>query len=171
MSVDGEVGSSEVAPRSVVDVVEPLLTELPATKKKEALRVISQSIQYQGPLPPPEMMARYGELIEDGPNRLMRLLEKQTDHRIQMESQLVGTRVSTTKHGQYFAAGLSAFFGIIALVLGISGHDWLAGTICVTTIIGLATVFVLGKEPGTKSSPDKQNEVAGNRKPSQRRKK
>lgn len=105
MSEDKGTVSKE-APQEIVEIVAPLLTALPAEQKREALRVISQSIQYQGPLPPPEMMAGYAKVIDDGPNRLMKLLEKQTDHRIEMESKLVGTKVSTTKHGQYFAAVL-----------------------------------------------------------------
>lgn len=154
MSDRGEVDAAAGRPKDVVEIVEPYLTALPPEKKKEALRIISQSIRYQGPLPPPEMMAAYGAVIDDGPNRLMRLLEKQTDHRIAMESQLVGAKVGTTKLGQYFAAGLSVFFGLIALFLGYTGHDWLAGTICVSTITGLAAVFILGKAPNNNKSAD-----------------
>ena len=82
----------------------------------------------------------------------MALLEKQTDHRIAMETKLVDGRVSVTKTGQWMAFVLSLFFGSAAAYLGINGHEWLAGTIATTTIIGLAVVFVLGKEPGQKQA-------------------
>lgn len=166
-----ELNSSKSIRSEVVQTLEPLLTTLPAEKKREALRIISQSIQYQGPLPPPEMMEAYGRVIHDGPNRLMVLLEKQTDHRIAMETQMIGAKVSSTKLGQYFAAALSVFFGAIAGVLGYTGHDALAGTICVTTIVGLAVVFVLGKEPGKKEITAKSDEPAIPKKPSVPRRK
>ena len=96
------------------------------------------------------MLEHYGKIIPNGPERLMALLEKQTDHRIAMETKLVNGRVAVTQTGQWMAFGLSIFFGSTAAYLGINGHEWLAGTIATTTIIGLAVVFVLGKEPGQK---------------------
>ena len=38
-------------------------------------------------------------------------------------------------------------FGVISLILGLTGHDSLAKYIGVTTVIGLAVVFVLNKIP------------------------
>ncbi|WP_137894981.1 DUF2335 domain-containing protein [Ramlibacter sp. 2FC] len=140
--------SQPIAPAEVVELVEPLIRALPQEKQAELRQIIQTSIQYQGPLPPPAMMAEYQHIIPNGADRLMLLLEKQTDHRIDMEARLVIGRIEVTKDGQRIAAGLSLFFGLVAAFLGYFGHDWLAGTIGVTTIIGLAVVFVLGKEPG-----------------------
>ena len=114
------------------------------------------AMSFQGPLPPPEILAHYGRIIPNGAERLMVLLEKQTDHRISVESRLVDARISTTSKGQYIAAGLSVFFGWIAGFLGYTGHDILAGSIGVTTIVGLAVVFVLGKEPGRQKPPENE---------------
>lgn len=131
----------------VVDKVEPLIRTLPP-EKQTALRQILTSVQYQGPLPPPAMMEDYARIIPNGADRLVILLEKQTAHRIAMEDKLVTGRITVTKNGQFIAAGLSIFFGLVAAFLGYTGHDLLGGSIGVTTIIGLAVVFVLGKEPG-----------------------
>lgn len=100
------------------------------------------------------MLAEYEQVIPNGADRLMKLLEKQTDHRIAMESQLVRGRVQMTRDGQWIAAGLSVFLVLVAAFLGYFGHDWLAASIGVTTIIGLAVVFVLGKEPGRQAATD-----------------
>lgn len=99
-------------------------------------------------------MEDYGRIIPDGANRLMSLLEKQTNHRIAMEERIVSGNVSVAKTGQVIAAGLSIFFGLVTTFLGYVGHDVLAGSIGVTTIIGLAVVFVLGKEPGKRDIDD-----------------
>jgi uncharacterized membrane protein len=100
------------------------------------------------------MLAEYANIIPNGADRLLTLLEKQTSHRIAVESMLVSERVSVTKRGQFIAAGLSVFFGLLSAFLGYFGHDWLAGSLGVTTIVGLAVVFVLGKEPGQPSQPE-----------------
>jgi uncharacterized membrane protein len=140
----------------VVDQVTPLIQSLPKEKQVEVRRIVTTAMSFQGPLPPPEILAQYGEIIPHGAERLMVLLEKQTDHRISIESRLVEARVSTTSNGQRIAAGLSVFFGLVAAFLGYTGHDILAGSIGVTTIVGLAVVFVLGKEPGRKTLPGEE---------------
>lgn len=165
----------EEEPTSATDVVEriePLITSLPQQKKVELRHIIATSIQFQGPLPPPGMLEEYGRVIPDGANRLLILLEKQTDHRIEMESRLVQSRIDVTKRGQIIAAILSVFFGLVACILGYFGHDVLAGSIGVTTIIGLAVVFVLGKEPGkstSKNSLDQPTKSAPPPSPKKRR--
>lgn len=138
----------------VVDQVAPLIQELPKEKQVAVQRIVAMAMSFQGPLPPPEILAHYGQIIPNGAERLMVLLEKQTDHRISVESRLVDARISTTSKGQNIAAGLSVFFGLIAVALGYTGHDLLAGSIGVTTIVGLAVVFVLGKEPGQQKPPE-----------------
>lgn len=135
----------------VIDRVDPLIKALPQAQQQEVRQIVSTAIAFQGPLPPPAMLEHYGRIIPNGPERMMALLEKQTDHRVNMEAKLVESKISVTRTGQRMAFFLSLFFGSIALFLGYTGHEWLAGTIATTTIVGLAVVFVLGKEPGQKS--------------------
>lgn len=137
----------------VVERVEPLIKALPPEKQEEVRHIIETSVQYQGPLPPPSMMVEYNKVIPNGADRIMVLLEKQTDHRITVERQMVTEHISVAKRGQWFATGLSVFFGCIALFLGLEGKEVLAGSLGVSTIIGLAVVFVLGREPGATRRP------------------
>ena len=156
----------------VVDQVTPLIQSLPKEKQVEVRRLVMTAMSFQGPLPPPEILAHYGQIIPNGAERLMVLLEKQTDHRISVESRLVEARVSTTSNGQRIAAGLSVFFGLIAAFLGYTGHDLLGGSIGVTTIVGLAVVFVVGKEPGRKALQETEDEMPPKKStPTARRKK
>lgn len=148
MSQEPEKISADVV--EVIEKVDPLIRALPQAQQQEVRQIVTMAIAFQGPLPPPAMLEHYGKIIPNAPERMMALLEKQTDHRIAMETKLVDGRVSVTKTGQWMAFVLSLFFGSTAAYLGINGHEWLAGTIATTTIIGLAVVFVLGKEPGQK---------------------
>lgn len=132
----------------VIEKVDPLIRGLPAAQQQEVRQIVTTAIAFQGPLPPPGMLEHYERLIPNGAERMMVLLEKQTGHRIAMESKLVDGRIMATQTGQWMAFVLSILFGSAAAYLGATGHEWLAGTIATTTIIGLAVVFVLGKEPG-----------------------
>lgn len=151
-----EGGKAPITAVEVVDQVTPLIQTLPKEKQVEVRRLMMTAMSFQGPLPPPEILAHYSEIIPNGADRLMVLLEKQTDHRISVESRLVDARVSTTSKGQWIAFGLSMFFGLIAAFLGYTGHDVLAGSIGVTTIVGLAVIFVLGKEPGRPKASEEE---------------
>lgn len=135
-------------PSTEVAELEPILEKLPAPQREKIRQIL---VQYQGPLPPPAMMEEYARLIPNAPERLMSLLEQQTAHRISMESTLITSRIALTKRGQWFAFFLSIFFGVITVVLALSGHPVVSGSIGVTTIVGLAVVFVLGREPGQKT--------------------
>ena len=108
----------------IIDKVDPLIRALPPAQQQDVRRIVTTAIAYQGPLPPPEMLEQYGKIIANGPERMMALLEKQTDHRISMESQIVKSRVSITRNGQWMAFGLSVFFGVAAFYLGIEGYVW-----------------------------------------------
>lgn len=144
----------------LVHKVEPLIRALPPDQQQEIREVITMAVSFQGPLPHPALLEQYGRIVPDAPERIIALLEKQTEHRIAMESALVNGRVSLSKVGQRMAFALSLFFGSIAAALGYYGHDWLAGTIATTTIVGLAVVFVLGKEPGKPDKPSAPLEPA-----------
>jgi len=162
---------TEKIPTDVVEVIEkvdPLIKTLPPAQQQEVRQIVTTAIAFQGPLPPPGMLEHYGRIIPDGAERLMALLEKQTDHRVNMETKLVDGRVSVAKTGQWMAFILSLFFGSISVFLGYTNHEWLAGTIATTTIVGLAVVFVLGKEPGQKS-PKSPEPASKPTQPSKRR--
>lgn len=139
----------------LIDQVAPLLTPLKPAERERVLNIVQTAVhQYQGPLPPPDMMRGYNAEIPDGANRIMALLEKQTDHRIAMENRVVDGRLRLSKVGQILGFLLALFFGGIALVFGLYGQPVLAGTVLTTTIIGLAVVFVLGREPGEKDKKE-----------------
>lgn len=137
-----------VEPSTEVAELEPILEKLPASQREKIRQIL---VQYQGPLPHPAMMEEYARLIPNAPERLMALLEQQTAHRISIESTLVTSKDSLTKRGQWFAFVLSVFFGAITVVLALNGQPVVAGSIGVTTIVGLAVVFVLGREPGQRT--------------------
>ncbi len=103
-----------------------------------------EASSWRGPLPPPSALQSYEEVLEGSANRILKMAEKQTEHRISMES--------TTLKGRFTRNywGLAAGFVLSAMVIGggiyvISlGHDWAGGILISVNLVGLASVFVLG---------------------------
>lgn len=124
------------------------------------------------PLPSPEALAAYDRLVPGGAEIFVLLMEKQVIHHMRTEELEIEHRILETEHrikkeetllsfrfrseeasyrlahrGQSIAAVLVTLFGIMAGLLGYYDHDWLAGSIALTTITTLAAIFVLGKMP------------------------
>lgn len=52
------------------------------------------------------------------------------------------------------ATVLLLLFGAAALVLGTAGHEWLAGCVFTTTVLGVGTIFVLRERPVVRTPVD-----------------
>ena len=98
-------------------------------------------------MPAPEDFAEYEKCLPGSTDRILKMAEKQVDHRIDAEKLIIKSKFKQSSIGQILGAILVALFGVVALVLGLNGHDDLAKSIGVTTVVGVAAVFVLNKLP------------------------
>lgn len=118
-------------------------------KKLEILRSFSftmiQEKSHSGPLPDSESLIQYNSVIPDGADRIMRMAEKQQDHRMSIEKKVINS--------QSKQSGLGQVFGLIIGVIGIASGTYLAsigattvgGIIAGGTVVSLVSVFVIGK--------------------------
>ena len=138
-------GDNKVMPASINEILE----ELPEEKRKvivgTMLAIESQS--YSGPLPSPEDFKAYEQAMKGATDRIMSMTEQQMAHRIDMEKTVVKKKFFQSTLGQILATDLIVFFGCIAYDLAMHDHDTAAIAIGVTTVVGLAVVFVLNKIP------------------------
>lgn len=138
--------------RKVTDApvdLNAVLESLPEDKRDvimSAMYAIEQK-SYSGPLPAPEDFAEYEKILPGSTDRILKMAEKQVDHRISSDNKIIDNTYRQSGRGQILGAILVVMFGVISLILGLTGHDSLAKYIGVTTVIGLAVVFVLNKIP------------------------
>lgn len=104
-----------------------------------------------GPLPSPDAVQRYEQVLPGAADRIMKLIESQAEHRMDMETSLVEGALRTERLGQVF--GLS----IVVLVFAVSawlidGGHGISGTVLgVTDLVALIAVFLRGR--GDSSQP------------------
>lgn len=138
--------------RKVTDApvdLNAVLESLPEDKRDvimSAMYAIEQK-SYSGPLPAPEDFAEYEKILPGSTDRILKMAEKQVDHRISSDNKIIDNTYRQSGRGQILGAILVVMFGVISLILGLTGHDSLAKYIGVTTVIGLAVVFLLNKIP------------------------
>jgi uncharacterized membrane protein len=141
--------SGEIVDR-VPKELEPVLKDLPEPKRQAILKALkSISIHQQtfsGPLPPPNILKNYSDVVRDGAERIMSMAEKQSAHRIVLEDHAIREELRQSGRGQVFGFILG-FVGLgLATLLAILGHEVIAGIFGTTTIVGLVAVFVIGKK-------------------------
>ena len=109
--------------------------------------VAMEQKMYSGPLPPAEEIEAYEHTCPGAADRIITMTEKSLEHRISNEKLIVSEETKQSSRGQIFGFILALFFGIIALILGLYGHEILAGIIASGDIVSLAVIFVLNKVP------------------------
>ena len=101
---------------------------------------------YSGPLPPPEDLAAYKELIPDAPARLLAMAERQQQHRIEMENEIVRKDYQQVRRGQWLGVFIALVFIGGAIYLAMNDHDWVAGTMIGVTLVGVVSLLIKGKK-------------------------
>lgn len=109
--------------------------------------VAMEQRMYSGPLPPAEEIEAYERTCPGAADRIITMTEKSLDHRIANEKLIVSEETKQSGRGQILGFILAIFFGVIALILALTGHEILSGIIAGTDIVSLAIIFVLNKVP------------------------
>ena len=63
--------------------------------------------QYQGPLPPPQLLAAYNETIENGAERVMAMIESEQKHIQSQEKTMLNGQLRIITRGQRYALWIS----------------------------------------------------------------
>ncbi len=128
--------------------LDPKLFEgIPKEKKKRIVKTIAvvESRIHSGPLPDPETLSRYCKVIPNGAERIMQMVEKQQDHRIELEKSVIGKQMNRSDRGRIFAFVI-ALISIAAAVYCVSnGHQW-GAVLGVGGLTGLVSAFIQGRK-------------------------
>jgi uncharacterized membrane protein len=123
---------------------------VPVKKKEEILKSISvtmiQERSHSGPLPDADTLIQYNSVIPDGADRIMKMAEKQQEHRMNLESTVILSQSKQSNLGQWF--GL--IIGLVGIgcgtFLAYCGETTVGGIIAGGTVVSLVSVFVIGKK-------------------------
>lgn len=144
----------------VGDELERLVELVPKEKKEKANQIISvvkeSMIAFSGPIPPPEQFEQYERILPGSADRILKMAEKQQDHRMTIEKEAVTKSLNHNRRGQTFGfiamllmLGLSVFFVL-------NGMKVWAGIIGSVTIATLVTLFISGNVQNNKELKSKR---------------
>ncbi|MGI4887298.1 MAG: DUF2335 domain-containing protein [Janthinobacterium lividum] len=147
-------------PAPPVDALPPevrdFVLSLPPEKRQQATRVLIQITRtHIGPIPSADALAQYGQVLESAPDRILRMAEKQSDHRMELEKSTIRRQLNQSGIGQILAFLVSVGCIGASSWLAVEGHDVVAGVIGGTTVVGLVSVFIYGKVAQQKDLKEK----------------
>jgi len=123
-----------------------LLNQVPDADKGSVIAAMCTTLKiHQGPLPDPETLRLYNEIIPNGADRVMIMTEKQSNHRISIEEKVITGQLKESKLGQIFGLiiGLTAIIcGTICILFGQPISGTIIGGIGLTSLV---SAFIIGK--------------------------
>lgn len=115
------------------------------TNPAERNSIVQLEQHYSGPLPHPDALARYDEIVPGAAERIICMAEKEMAHRHNTEDRLTKNSIRTTYLGIIFA-----FLSVLILSGSViyalyKGFDTVAASIAVGSIAAVAGVFIFFK--------------------------
>jgi uncharacterized membrane protein len=90
-------------------------------------------------------LEKYNQIVPGAAERIIAMAEKQTAHRMELEKHAVAEQLRQSARGQLFALIIGVTGIIGAVIVGLIGNAWVAGTIATASLGTLAVSFITGK--------------------------
>lgn len=87
-------------------------------------RTETLALSFSGPLPPPNLLAQYNDVAPNGADRIIAMAEKQSAHRMGLESHVVKRETIMSYLGLGAAVTVALTFLGAAVYLVLAGHPW-----------------------------------------------
>lgn len=153
-----EVPSQIDLPEEVQKVLEKLKPE----DRRIFLRGYAQMVQvssFNGPIPHPETLKGYEEVLKGSADRIISMAEKEQQHRFDCENKIISEETARVKRGQQFGCFLITLLIVASAVFAYMGYPKITGTIVGITILGIGSIFVLNKIPKKHTGQIPDNEA------------
>jgi uncharacterized membrane protein len=145
---DGKKGSVAKLEKKIIEANPRLFDGINRDQRKQIIQTLVLTLHktHIGPLPDVETLEGYSNLIPDGADRVMRMAERQSEHRMELEKKVLEGQTRQSGVGQVlaFLIGLAALGASVYVI--VQGAEWPGALIGVGGITGLVTAFIKGKD-------------------------
>lgn len=135
--------SSAANPDGIEVTPDVIVREL---EENPEFRALLLRYTYSGPLPPPELLAQYDEIVPGAARQIIDSFHDQTAHRISIEKNVIDADVWKSKLGLVAGFVIALVGLVIAWDLGRNGHEWAAAVIAGGTLASIVGSLVYATE-------------------------
>jgi uncharacterized membrane protein len=150
--------SQPIPPETLKNIPPEILDKLKDVIVSEEHAEFSM-MRRSSPLPPPSELAAYNEIIPEGADRIMKMAEAQSAHRIKIETDVVGSQQGQESKGQIFGFIIAIVGLLCGTYAAISGQPLAGAGIAGTPLIGLVSIFLYSKHRDTEDLGSKKEQM------------
>ncbi len=140
--------------------------DVPEQRFPSENQAILQHTSFQGPIPHPEILAKYEDVLPGAADRIIQMAERESAHRQSLEKYDAEAALELNRRNESLAfysgvcgqivAGIITVLAIAGGVICIlNGHIWPGGFLGGSPIAAIVYIFIACREPKTKK--DKQS--------------
>ena len=107
---------------------------------------VTETLYYQGPLPPPEVLKKYNEAHPNATAIILRSFEEEGKHRRKMQSAIVEQGIVRARRGQLFAFILAMTVVVGGVLLLLLEKNIVGFSAIGLGFAGLVTAFLAGRK-------------------------
>ena len=130
------------------DVQEEVVNELIAQR--------IESMTYSGPIPHPQLLKEFNDVIPNGADRIMTMAEKQSGHRITLEEKVVNANNRDSFLGVVFAGVIALLIVLGAIFLINNNKDVQGFSLLIGASVAYISVFLKSKSRDDKDLKEKE---------------
>ena len=107
------------------------------------------SQQWSGPLPPPRALEQFDSIIPNGAERIMAMVEREQQHRIDQESAILEATIRDTRRGHWIGGAVSvlALVGCVFSVY-LGAHPAVSVALVSLPVVAIIQAIVRSKSNG-----------------------
>lgn len=128
-------------------IIEQVKEEAP-----EVLGAVALGVSFQGPLPPPEMLKQYDDLVPGTAERLIEIHQKEKQHALELQETILEAEREENaadrvefKRGQFFSLIIVLCILALAAFMTAMGAPTQAATVVTGTVVALVLAFLYGR--------------------------
>lgn len=149
-------------------VPEPKV-EVKSGESQQLAEAILQVARFSGPIPPPEILARYNEIISNGADRILVMAEQQQAHRHYLEKRVVECDIKRSDRGLIFGFIITLIFGGGGIYLVATGNNVNGLAIIFAPLVSLVGLFIYAQRVRKQERIEKSKNITEQRKSEQAR--
>ncbi|HEY4526937.1 MAG TPA: DUF2335 domain-containing protein [Candidatus Paceibacterota bacterium] len=120
--------------------------------------VVRQSTSYSGPLPHPETLRMFDQVVPGAAERIIKMAEDQSNHRKELEKKVIESDIARSRLGQILGFAIAIVGLVVSAIVSIYGNAIAGGIIGVGTLASLVGVFMYGATTRSREREDKRSE-------------
>jgi uncharacterized membrane protein len=120
-----------------------LTSNKPEKFKQEVIQSVKAEL-YAGPLPHPDILEKFEKVVPGSADRIIKQAERQTEHRISIESKVIQSDITNSRIGLIFGFILGLVGVLGGIYLTINGFSVFGPLLSGGTLVALVSVFIYG---------------------------